>query len=544
MTDLALKNLQVISEARNASIKAICADRVVWSVFTTDAAREGHNVCWMPIVPEFSETVCGQVRGLRIPSESKIEAYSWIRPIHQHPSSVLRDMSITRDGCLNFTCQTIKSIQPVSILDDQIDIGSVTKQMKIKCEHSCNEVFLWASNALYSISSCFLLKSSSYELVLFQNHVFFLGNNARHLVAAAPRELFKIEFAPTFSSYRIGAMTHNDPKYSVVSHVWGRDTVKNVTHMWGVKMPDYVTINRNLSKRIFMRWLYSRDERVWMDIFNNNQHDKRVQSAQVAVMDILYARAERCYLVVECPQAGLNFDKALEKFSHSRLPLIVTGSELDIQPVIFHDDWSEVLEFVLNKTEYRGRVWTLQEELVSKNKVLVIAPEDYDAVYIASSSFDQDLIPNYERLTKEKLAECSELYKNALRYRKTGDIGYNPATIRAQTLIQLRNYDRQCYRPVDHVFAVYRLLGIEMETDYHDDPEKILQEWQIKLLQAGILMLPHATHSSYRITLKTDSCWKSLYWVPWKEEIFKSETPGSDFELHIEDVGPLPPPKD
>ncbi|KAJ3063888.1 hypothetical protein HDU98_000352 [Podochytrium sp. JEL0797] len=348
-----------------------------------------------------------------------------------------------------------------------------------------------------------------------------------------------------------------DLPYSIVSHVWGA-TVKGITHMWNVEMPQVIEVNRNPAKHAALHWLYSRKERVWMDIFNTNQHDKRVQSAQVAVMDILYARAERCYIVLECNQAATNLNKLLDSVprrnqTESTL-LEENGSAWGIRHVLVDcgnggdEEWERCLNVLLDKTEYRGRVWTMQEEMVSHDKVVILANAENDLVYFVSHKPLPDVACDSRLVTTQKLSECSELYKKALKYRKSGDIGYSIESFKTLVHQNMLDYKRECFRAVDHVFAVNRLVGITMETDYHDDPDKILQEWQYKLLKAGLLSLPFATHQPYR-SLKTDSCWKLLYWVPSCnacQAVFETEDKGHEAKtpLHIEHVGPAVPAKD
>ncbi|KAJ3347437.1 hypothetical protein HDU83_002087 [Entophlyctis luteolus] len=343
--------------------------------------------------------------------------------------------------------------------------------------------------------------------------------------------------------------TNGRDRYSAVSHVWGSPTMKKITHVWGIATPDYVEINANSAKHAAIRWLYGRRERVWMDIFNNNQHDKKVISAQVAVMDILYGRSACCYIILECARAAMNFNKLMERAAgRMSLPTVLLPAENANDWEIHHylidcgaDEWEDHLNDLLEGTVYRSRVWTLQEEIVSKNKVVILAYEENSEVIILSHTPLEDVEFNSLNVTTRKLRECSELYVNALIYRASGDVGYSTSDIKARAIANLRNYKRECFRPVDHVFAVNRLLGIVMDTDYYDAPEKILQEWQYKLMKAGILLPPYASHRTYRPSARqANSCWKSLYWVPPVpgpvSAAITKEADGKHQELHLEDA--------
>ncbi|KAJ3031808.1 UNVERIFIED_CONTAM: hypothetical protein HDU68_012314 [Siphonaria sp. JEL0065] len=558
MMELSLKNLAVVSDTQRYSLQVIHNQQILWSRFGASNTRFFHNMCWMPVAPVISEVFRGQVRGLRFPSPCEMLSYPWLttRP-HKSPSNAfVADIDI--DGCLRLQVPIATDVQfanQAKVLDNPTN-----DTVCIHCEHGCKTLSGTSSGTLFEFPCCFI-ESLEYSRVVFQENLLILSKDSRHLVGAIPTDLLKIKISNDLSSISIGASDTKEPfPYSVVSHVFGAATLRGITHMWGVRMPEKVQINRNTAKRAFIRWLYAREEKVWMDIFNNNQHDMRVLSKQVAVMDILYARSERCYIILECAKAATNFNKLLNsvKFTESTIfpnksllrneNILVkptqTGDEWELKHVLLEcsdKDWDIALEQLLKDTNYRTRVWTMQEELLSKNKVIVIAYPENDCVYLVSHK----RFPVYYDLsvvTTEKLKECDFLYEDAIKYRAMNDLGYDSSSIKKQVLAALRDYSRECYRPVDHVFAVYRLVGIEMETDYHDDIGKILQEWEYKCIKAGILLPPYATHRPYRLALNTDSCWKSLYLIPSPDESFQTHQQEGD--LHIEDIGPPLPPKD
>ncbi|KAJ3225874.1 hypothetical protein HDU81_007599 [Chytriomyces hyalinus] len=177
--------------------------------------------------------------------------------------------------------------------------------------------------------------------------------------------------------------------YDVISHVWG--TVKEMT-----VCERRLLLNENVMKRSLLFGILAENQKqkpespfrpsapVWLDIVSIDQNSKEDKSAQVEVMDLIYAQASICHIVIE--DTG-KFAQLIDGIilSSTECEAVVNGvndglaSSAEKNPTTTTADvyggiperiasLCTLLDNLMAGTEYMKRVWTAQELILSRNK--------------------------------------------------------------------------------------------------------------------------------------------------------------------------------
>ncbi|KAJ1562741.1 hypothetical protein HK405_008460 [Cladochytrium tenue] len=568
----------------NRRVQALIrAGRVDWLLYSQCAARSeaaGYGDYLTPVIPlvarsklltsgRSDDDIIDYDDGDDVWAEGgAIEQLPWIvtpQDVHRLPPELASSISISPDGAMSFRAPRLTTWTPTVEVNTVLPVGSRIVNSAVTCGHPCHTVYLPNPNdagVVHGIPECAVSPASGdhYTCCLFGESVLFLVGGGSGTVDGAARLGFVLPkhqlktVGDEVCTFTVAGVVSAPPEYDVVSHVWSsaEDDVEpkcQPCNLWNLRD---IPFNGNPAKLLALRWIYSRQERTWMDTFNIDQRDDKKKGLQVKVMDIIYSRASLGFVILECSRSLENLNRLLDsdRGQHRTSKLLgavsgpspsdrceAVGNKADTSPsswppgedspwsysILLHEIQGSASEFegsvvdgLLDGTAYRTRVWTLQEEMLIKRKVVVFANYQNDTIHIVTSAeYKLDTSQSLHDINAKKVEECKDLHLVASVYRKANNLGYQPDIVREKTIPLLRDYRREAAFAKDHVFAVNRLLGIDISTEYDRGAVEIFREWNLKCLQAGIMLVPYAGLQAWREERRSLDCaaWRSLYCV-------------------------------
>ncbi|KAJ3037009.1 WD repeat-containing protein jip5 [Rhizophlyctis rosea] len=156
------------------------------------------------------------------------------------------------------------------------------------------------------------------------------------------------------------------PVYDTISHVWGQ----NLTTMTLAEKS--IPCSSRGKLLALERITKHNDAQIWLDVIAIDQTNTKTKCAQVEVMDQVYLNARNCYVLVDADDAEVlrKCAHAVEKF----MILLMSGKKdskdveklLGMVPALL-----EAREAIVKSAGWFGRIWTLQEGVLSPHLVFL-----------------------------------------------------------------------------------------------------------------------------------------------------------------------------
>ncbi|KAJ3099796.1 hypothetical protein HK100_004831 [Physocladia obscura] len=297
---------------------------------------------------------------------------------------------------------------------------------------------------------------------------------------------------------------HETEVYACISHVWGEDhmptTLSNVTRD---DQPCKISLNSNEAKHWFVNKIAHVDAEVptWFDTYSMPQTPDSEVSRNMALMHQIYTNADICYILIEDD----NFHDHLSKY-------------LGASMVRSHNDamnGARSITSILDKSMYRKRVWTLQEELLPIAIVYVACCKDKHSLPtlglggIYEHEFKDSKFKNivttkiddiFESIHDESWLKyiherCSLSYLFRSRTGSTLDIKQKPdREVKLDDFERsriwrehVRDISRHCTKLRDYVFGYVHVLDLSLGIEYERDSIEIMQAWVTALVKEGLI---------------------------------------------------------
>ncbi|KAJ3336716.1 hypothetical protein HDU83_009234 [Entophlyctis luteolus] len=271
--------------------------------------------------------------------------------------------------------------------------------------------------------------------------------------------------------------------FLAVSHVWGSahddedwtdpllpaafsvHARVHVLDKWTNSIPSSRHKN-NLAKLSFLRTLLEHSsESVWLDWKDNNQHDPSCMHAQVRHLPTVYREAAVVVIIHTCGALR----RALKKSLAATSPEVIAK--------IFVDE--------MDKSRYRSRVCTLQEEAFARTKCHVIVDHVGSPVFLSRRSFF-DVIASSEGLAGW---QDSQEFLDMLDMMFGNQTGQSMPPSGALNLFLKSDALAKRFSSVakDLYFAIAIPCGIDLGLDYTMSAREVLLVWAKYLLENDLL---------------------------------------------------------
>ncbi|KAJ1554368.1 hypothetical protein HK096_003903 [Nowakowskiella sp. JEL0078] len=214
-------------------------------------------------------------------------------------------------------------------------------------------------------------------------------------------------------------------KYEAVSHVWGNAVEREFT--WFPAKTLF--LNENQQKHKLIRNWLAEKVMLWIDIISIAQ-DGEAKLSQINNMDKIYQNAVNTRIILESSSLKIKFEKIIylvDSLKDFAAPGSNSGSDHigDSKYTPFTDKvivLIELLNDVLSGTNFRSRLWTLQEEIFSQSKSYYVIDDDgLECAVFSASRFLQSLCAAFD-----DILESSASYKG---WNTAWILGYSSALI-------------------------------------------------------------------------------------------------------------------
>ncbi|SPJ89772.1 uncharacterized protein FTOL_13133 [Fusarium torulosum] len=241
----------------------------------------------------------------------------------------------------------------------------------------------------------------------------------------------------------------NPPAYVALSYCWGDGSLRQTVIVNGHQ----VSITESLATAL----RYMRNDKtsalVWADAICINQYDRDEKSVQVAMMGDIYAQASLVWIWLGEP-AG-NSDLAMD-FIRKALGLDFTNPSYSLDPVV----WSAVK--ALLKRPWWGRLWVIQEALLSKKAILNCGSKSADLeclVHLKELQTQYLLAPLEQRLEPIRSSLVSPFGLLLLRWKDIRiSIAKGQATLKE--LIDMTG-EAKCFLLVDKIYGIMSMCNAQ-----------------------------------------------------------------------------------
>ncbi|KAI8837024.1 hypothetical protein BJ741DRAFT_604810 [Chytriomyces cf. hyalinus JEL632] len=307
--------------------------------------------------------------------------------------------------------------------------------------------------------------------------------------------------------------------YIAVSHVWGTQwdagewtdpslkkaipitTRVKIEKLWINEIPSSANKN-NLSKLAFLSTLLNASsENVWFDWKDNNQHASAMMHEQVRHLPEVYRNATLTVIIHTCS----SWRAALKKSMSATSP----------------EDIAKIFNEALNRSRYRSRVWTLQEETLSRTRCHVLADGTGPYICFSRQTFAQ-VIKNPEAMAGwDKSPEFSDLLDTLFGKLSAEKMSMAEAE---KTFIQPATLaNRSASVSKDLYFAIALPCGIDLGLSYDQSDREVLLVWAKYLLERNYLTTCwRGTSSRYHEMIvnpnsdDAEELAESTFWSPFR----------------------------
>ncbi|KAJ3119507.1 hypothetical protein HK098_005385 [Nowakowskiella sp. JEL0407] len=207
-------------------------------------------------------------------------------------------------------------------------------------------------------------------------------------------------------------------------------------------------------------------EKVWWDWKDIDQVDAKTKTEQVRHMPEIYRTVEVVIIIHTC-------DILRHTLSNLR------NSSPSFQSI------ASDLRKALNKTRYRKRVWTLQEETLAKTKCHIIIDGRGKPVVLSRSTFHGLIANDCSRSEFELDPYISEIMNEL--FGDPNSSGMSSERVREIFLNSNALSTRKATFAKDLYFAIAAPCDISLNLDYEFDDRRILTRWAKYLLENNIL---------------------------------------------------------
>lgn len=277
------------------------------------------------------------------------------------------------------------------------------------------------------------------------------------------------------------------PSYQAVSYAWGTEPPSNHIICDNARYavnPNLLAGLRSILTALEPGWL-------WVDTITINQSDDVEKAEQVALMSVIFSKAER--VIIWLGPAYEKSDLAMEHVAGCAA--LIDGLEFD--PTLLRCDTAELgfpgadeqvwpaFQRLFARPWFK-RLWVVQEAVLARDLVVVCGEKSaaYSDIRILIQAFDnidrhgdsQHLVGKLEGLTKAFYCLRCDMLKliEELRSGEKAPMGLD--------IVMLIDFSRnqQATQPVDRVYAVLGLMSEQLRSriPVHYDPDSRRKYWR------------------------------------------------------------------